>query len=191
MGIISKFNSIIKPKPDEKLKCRPFVDLGDTSKMVKNGLSKNRCPKWMEVSPGVNFYGRCTNPSCEAHNKSVRCRWGFGTFILEQDLPEVKCPVCSEALEDVQTCGFIGTYWRYEGIKSEASKPVSSDWRKANLKYNSKFVLGNEGKGVKGELTHWTSLKIETISPEKYNEENKLSKIFMRGFKLQILASIF
>lgn len=43
---------------------------------------------WLETIPGLNLWGKCTNPDCEAYTLDIILKLGFGQFSISKVIHE-------------------------------------------------------------------------------------------------------
>ena len=138
--------------------------LGDPTKKgpVKFPITKDG-PFYLSVSNGINLFGICKNINCNAYNKEVNSKFGYGTFDLIKDLdPDSykcpKCPVCEFLLLKLETCGFMKCKYTYEGKKLDGLKQVHVYYRNSISDYDQLdyFEIGRAGENK----SLWTELEI-------------------------------
>ena len=77
-----------------------FADVS-TGKIKELKFSKN-APKWRIVNKGLNIFGICKNPKCEAFKKEVIYKTILSekglTFNVNEEITNIKCPICNKIL---------------------------------------------------------------------------------------------
>ena len=121
-------------------------------------------PFYLTVTYGINLFGHCINPKCDAHKKEVCHRFGYGTFDLMKDLnPDSsncpKCPACETPLLKLDTCGFMQCKYHYIGKKIENDKIVSVNYEKSISKGDEEIDYFSAGKDDENKNL-WIELKI-------------------------------
>lgn len=75
-----------------------FVQINQNFKSI---APSDKGPDYRTYSSGINFIGKCENPSCKAHGKEVIIMRHFINFDLKYDKkdPENKCPSCDKFVD--------------------------------------------------------------------------------------------
>jgi len=150
-----------------------FIDPND-SNIKKLSLSKE-APKWRVISEGLNIFGICENPKCEAYKKEVI----FRALKSDEPLPEngmifnmlenvdsIRCPICNKII-DPDTCGFFKCEYQFIGKKIEDGEVVNYDSKTKETKGNKMDYFEQKGK----KKVKWTELKIYVLPRQKIKYE--------------------
>ena len=146
-----------------------FIDPSN-SNIKQLSLSKE-APKWRVISEGLNIFGICENPKCEANKKQVIFRALKGNrhlpekgmiFDMLENVENIKCPICNEILEP-ETCGFFECEYQFIGKKIEDRKVVKYDSKTRETKGNKMDYLEQKGE----KKVKWTELKIYVLPIQK------------------------
>ena len=121
-------------------------------------------PFYLTVTYGINLFGHCYNPKCDAHKLEVCHRFGYGTFDLIKDFnPESpncpKCPACETPLLKLDTCGFMQCKYHYIGKKVENDKIEKVNYEKTISKGDDEIDYFSAGKDDENKSL-WIELKI-------------------------------
>ena len=102
------------------------VSIGKTKELK---FSKN-APKWRIVNKGLNIFGFCKYPNCEAFKKEVIYKTFLSdkglAFNLNEEIPNIKCPICNKIIKP-KTCGFYKCEYQFKGKKIEDGEIVFYD----------------------------------------------------------------
>ena len=138
-----------------------FVDVSNTNGLTRQAWS-TKAPEWRRTRQGLCLEGKCTNPSCRAHNQQVIMPIGFTKFDLIDDVDETTCmcPICKTYVQPTN-CGFNNCWWRFSGKKvGEPGKPpvrcVSKKWEHADNAYH----IFNEKST---SSISWLKLELEVV----------------------------
>ena len=133
-----------------------FADVQGIANLGRRPWSKS-APAWRKTKHGLCLEGICKSPSCVACNKKVIHTHGFtgkSGFVLEEDSPTIKCPMCAKNM-DPTTCAFNNCDWKVEGKKwlgyAKGVQRVNEPYQKADDAY---FVFDDNVQ------VNWLSLKI-------------------------------
>ena len=146
-----------------------FIDPSN-SNIKQLSLSKE-APKWRVISEGLNIFGICENPKCEANKKQVIFRALKGNrhlpekgmiFDMLENVENIKCPICNEIIEP-ETCGFFECEYQFIGKKIEDRKVVKYDSKTRETKGNKMDYLEQKGE----KKVKWTELKIYVLPIQK------------------------
>lgn len=93
-----------------------------TKDSCQRGFSKT-APKWRIIHKGLNVFGACKNPKCEAHKKTVIVRKDNETVDFAKDQFDFPCPICQCPVKP-KTVAFYLCQYKIYGKKDEGSKVV-------------------------------------------------------------------
>ena len=148
-----------------------FIDPSD-AKIKQLPLSKD-APKWRYISEGLNIFGICEHPECEAYKKEVIFRplkdlpkEGL-VFDMHENRENIRCPLCKKIF-DPQTCGFYKCEYEFIGTKKENGEPVRYDSKTRETKGNELEYFEPNGK----KKTVWFKLKIYVLPIQKIKYES-------------------
>ena len=186
------YSNIIEPKDDDVSYSINFIPLGNVigaggdsygglmfidpsnSNIKQLSLSKE-APKWRVISEGLNIFGKCENPDCEAFNKEVIFRAlkdkkslpeNGMIFNMLENVENIRCPICNEIIEP-ETCGFFKCEYQFIGKKIENRKVMNYDSKTRETKGNKMDYLEQKGK----KKVKWTELKIYVLPIQKIKYE--------------------
>ena len=140
-----------------------FIDPSN-SNIKQLSLSKE-APKWRVISEGLNIFGICENPDCEANKKQVifRALKGNGPlpeegmiFDMIENVKNIRCPICNKIIMEPETCGFFKCEYQFMGKKIENGEEVNYDSKTRETNGNKMDYLEQKGK----KKVKWTELKI-------------------------------
>lgn len=104
------------------------------------------------LSPGANFYGRCSNDCCREHGKEIVATLGFGTHdftSISFQAHQLRCPTCNDTFESTNVyfykCSWM-VHWqkKLQGNKCEpATGTASTPQFKVNGENYKKFKEGD------------------------------------------------
>lgn len=150
-----------------------FIDPSHTN--IKQLSLSKEAPKWRIISEGLNIFGICQNPDCEAKNKEVifRALKGNSTlpengmiFNMIENVENIKCPMCNDIIEP-ETCGFFNCEYQLKGKKIENRKVVNYDSKTKETKKNKMDYFEQKDK----KKVKWTELKIYVLPFQKIKYE--------------------
>jgi hypothetical protein len=150
-----------------------FIDPSN-SNIKKLSLSKE-APKWRVISEGLNIFGICENPDCEAYKKEVIFRALKGNrhlpekgmiFNMIENVLNIKCPMCNKIF-DPETCGFFNCEYQFIGKRIENGDPKDYDSKTRETKENKMDYLEQKGE----KKVKWTELKIYVLPIQKIKYE--------------------
>ena len=145
-----------------------FVDVS-TGKIKSLEFSEN-APKWRKVSKGLNIFGICNNPKCEAFKKEVVYPLKLNKilkFSLKDEILSIKYPICNKIIKP-KTCGFwkceyqfVGTTLKEGNVNNYESKPKET--KNNDFEYFDPFENGE---------VEWVDLVIFVLPKQtiKYKE---------------------
>ena len=102
-----------------------FIDVS-TGKVKELKFSKN-APDWRKVNKGLNIFGICKNPKCQAFKEEVVYKTNLSNEGLIFDLNKeiinsnITCPICLCNIK-IKTCGFYKCEYQFIGKKIEPGK---------------------------------------------------------------------
>jgi len=145
-----------------------FMDPSDAT--IKQFSLSKKAPKWRIISEGLNIFGICENPECEAHKKEVIYRTLKYKSLPEEGLlfdmlenrDKIRCPICNKLI-DPKTCGFYKCEYQFRGQKKENLEVKKYDSKPKETEGNK--VSYYEPKGKK--QTIWFKLKIYVLPIQK------------------------
>ena len=147
-----------------------FVDPSN-SKLKQIKLCKNP-PKWRLVKRGLNIFGKCENPKCQAFKKEViyityknneiNLPEEGMIFDMITELNKIKCPICGKIFYPV-TCGFYKCEYQFIGDKIKEREEVhyDSETRETNQNDIEYYIPKKENKA------EWFKLKIYVLPFQK------------------------
>ena len=117
-----------------------FADVSSKDSFKKVDLTTGG-PKWLTVTPGINFEGTCKYRSCKAKNEIVIIQKGFydstgGTCMLNSEITQLECPMCKQELNKNEVNG-VGVY---EGKLEVKSKIEGSSVKVVKIEARDKFL---------------------------------------------------
>ena len=149
-----------------------FVDPSD-AKIKQLSLSKD-APKWRYISEGLNIFGICEYPECEAYKKEVIFRTSKALpeegliFDIFENRGNIRCPICSKIF-DPKTCGFYKCEYQFIGTKKENFEEVEYNSEPKEAKGNNlEYYKPNEKKQA-----IWFKLKIYVLPIQKIKYESQ------------------
>ena len=125
-----------------------FVDV--EKEKIKNLNFNQKAPKWRKVDKGLNIFGICNNPRCEAFKKEVVYMTKLPNdglnFNLNEKVVDIRCPICSKIIKP-KTCGFYDCEYQFIGKKIDEGdiKNYNSNTRETignNFEYFDVFKNG-------------------------------------------------
>jgi len=150
-----------------------FIDPADAN--IKQLSLSKEAPKWRVISEGLNIFGICENPKCEAHEEEVifRALKSDGplpekgmVFNMIENIDNIRCPICKKIIEP-ETCGFFKCEYQFIGKKIECGEVVNYDSKTKETKENKLDYLEQKGK----KKVKWTELKIYVLPRQKIKYE--------------------
>ena len=143
-----------------------FVDV--EKGIIQNLSFSDSAPKWRSVKAGLNLFGLCKNPECEAFNKEVIHKVGIihKVYNLQKNILNIKCPIC-DGIMVPKTCGFYKCEYQFEGDKIEEGKLKHVDTKCKETKEDDFEYFNPYENGS----SLWTNLNIYVI--EKQNIKYK------------------
>lgn len=136
-----------------------FADVDDIDKLKRREWSSS-APQWRKTEHGLCLEGICKNSCCRAFGSKVIWNCGFtgqSGFVLEEDAPGVKCPICRKFVAPT-TCAFNNCDWKVEGKKwisfAEPPTRVNQKFKRAD---NAYFIFDDNIQ------VNWLTLKITTV----------------------------
>ena len=112
----------------------PALNFVDVEKNKINNLNfSQKAPKWRKIGKGLNIFGFCNNPKCEAYKNEVVHMTNLANdglnFNLNEKIADIRCPICNKIIKP-KTCGFYDCEYQFVGekidegeIKKYDSKP--------------------------------------------------------------------
>ena len=112
----------------------PPLNFVDVEKNKINNLNfSQKAPKWRKIGKGLNIFGFCNNPKCEAYKNEVVHMTNLANdglnFNLNEKIADIRCPICNKIIKP-KTCGFYDCEYQFVGekidegeIKKYDSKP--------------------------------------------------------------------
>lgn len=95
-----------------------FVDV-EKNKIINLNFNQ-KAPKWRKIGKGLNIFGVCNNPKCEAFKNEVVYMTNLSSdglnFNLNEKVAEIRCPICSKIIKP-KTCGFYNCEYQFVGEK--------------------------------------------------------------------------
>ena len=137
------------------------LEFADVEKgLIQNLNFSDNAPRWRVAIEGLNLFGLCENPNCQAFKKEVIHKVGFTFgYNLQEKVAkgDMKCPICYGVFVP-KTCGFWKCEYKIEGEKIQGGimKHVDTETKKTyldNFEYYSPYENQN------GVAT-WIYLKI-------------------------------
>ena len=130
----------------------------------KNNISFEKT-SFCKIKKGINLFGRCPNPKCEAYKKEVCHNFGFGTFDLIKDLQSnnnkcPKCPSCKFLLYEVENCGFMKCKYHYIGKQLIENKTIVKIDKNNTINDENKLEYIYNAKNGENNNFIWIELKI-------------------------------
>ena len=146
------------------------LNFADVEKgLIQNLSFSNSAPKWRSVEEGLNLFGICKNPKCEAFDKEVVYKVGIihKKFNLQENVLNIKCPICDKIIVP-KTCGFWECEYQFEGDKIENGDLKHVDTKCKETK-DDNFEYYNP---YENDSALWTNLNIYVIEKQniKYKE---------------------
>ncbi|KAA6390388.1 MAG: putative ring and ubiquitin domain containing protein [Streblomastix strix] len=121
--------------------------------VMKEEQFDDDAPAYREVIRGLSVEGKCTNNSCEAHNKKVICYQGFVEFNLLDT--KAKCPICtSEVVADKP--GFFNCIYKIQSQKPNGEK-FWTHW----LLTPDRYITFDEAKTTRQQFSKLTAQAIK------------------------------
>ena len=151
-----------------------FIDPSDAS--IKQFPLSKKAPKWRIISEGLNIFGICENPECEAHKKEVIFRTLKDSTLPEEGLVfnmvenrvNIRCPICNKIFDPI-TCGFYNCEYQFIGTKKVNFDTEDYDSKTKEAKGNKlEYFVASKEKQAK-----WYELKIFVLPIQDIKYESQ------------------
>lgn len=158
---------------------------GGTSIMQFADVSKNKikslkfskdAPSWRKVSVGLNIFGICQYPECEANEKEVVYivyknngelpKEGI-SFNLGEESEKIICPICQKIIEP-KTCGLWKCEYQFIGKKFEKGELIEYDSKPKETKEDEFEYFNYFESGA----SRWKELIIYVVNKQKIKYKN-------------------
>ena len=101
--------------------CFPALNFVDIEKNKITNLNfSQKAPKWRKIDKGLNIFGNCNNPKCQAFKNEViyitQLKEDGLSFNLNQKVADIRCPICNKIIKP-KTCGFYDCEYQFVGEK--------------------------------------------------------------------------
>lgn len=141
-----------------------FVDVENNK--IKNLNFSQKSPKWRKIAKGLNIFGFCNNPKCEAFNNEVVYMTNLPNdglnFNLNEKVADIRCPICSKIIKP-KTCGFYDCEYQFVGEKIDEGEIKKYD-SKTRETFGNNFEYFDALKN--GEIV-WIKLNIYVLPKQK------------------------
>ena len=151
-----------------------FIDPSNSN--IKQLSLSEKGPKWRYISEGLNIFGICENPYCEAYKKQVIFRALKGNrplpekgmiFDMIENILNIRCPMCNKIIMEPETCGFFKCEYQFIGKRIENGEPKDYDSKTRETNGNKMDYLEQKGE----KKVKWTKLKIYVLPIQKIKYE--------------------
>ena len=149
----------------------PLLKFSDVSKeKIKNLSFSKNAPKYRIVRKGLNIFGICMFPKCEAHKKEVVYipkkmileDNEYFKFNINEEIKNILCPLCNKIIK-TKTIGFYQCEYQIKGEKIENGDPVQYDSKPKETKDDKFEYFDPEENGE----ADWTELVIYVLPKQK------------------------
>ena len=137
-----------------------FVDVEKNK--IKNLNFSQKAPKWRKIGKGLNIFGLCNNPKCEAFKNEVVYMTKLPdeglNFNLNEKVTDIRCPICNKIIKP-KTCGFYDCEYQFVGEKIDKGEINKYDSK-------TKETIGNNFEyfdALKNGETVWIKLNIYVL----------------------------
>ena len=149
----------------------PLLKFADVSKeKIKNLSFSKNAPKYRHVRKGLNIFGICMYPKCEAHKKEVVYipkkmileDNKYFKFSINDEIKHILCPLCNKIIKP-KTIGFYQCEYQIKGEKIENGDAIPYDSKPKETKDDKFEYFDPEENGE----ADWTELVIYVLPKQK------------------------
>ena len=149
----------------------PLLKFADVSKeKIKNLSFSKNAPKYRHVRKGLNIFGICNYPKCEARKKEVVYipkkmvleDNKYFKFSINDEIKHILCPLCNKIIKP-KTIGFYQCEYQIKGEKIENGDAIPYDSKPKETKDDKFEYFDPEENGE----ADWTELVIYVLPKQK------------------------